>query len=308
MYEASRIAEEVYRSLPAAVGGWREISGTSSGDEEHERLAGGMEKLLGVFIEFLRSSEGVETFSRGGPTRALIEEISRSQRSVGRDAVGVIEDYMALRRAIWREVEERVDLSAYESDEVAAFFVKLMQASDWAAERGLQAFDEIMHRDMEEALGEAAATDLLTGLPDRDIFSRVLLPRAVRENELLSVLVFDVAEFSATVAAGERARARETMQRLTQIVQEAVPEGATCARFGDDEVCALLPGANSEAAYQVAERALEALASAPEEFRVGVGIAEYPAHASDAANLVNEMLKALRMAKRVGGSGIVTAR
>lgn len=309
MYSTSRIAEEVSRSLPAVLEMWRESRGVVSGEEEeYARLSEGMGRMLEVFTEFLRSVEDVETFSKGGATRRTVEEISRVQRSVGRDAVGVIEDYAALKRSIWRATEERIDLASFESGEVAGFFVKLMQASDWVTERGLQAFDEIVHKEMEEALGRAAATDLLTGLPDRDLFSRMMLPLALQKNERLSVAVFDVADFSETVAAGEVVRAREVMQRLSEVVRDTIPEGAACARFGDDEVCALLPDANGEAAYGVAETVLEGLKGSSVDFQVDVGIAEYPAHAGDAGSLVNEMLKALRMAKRVGGSGIVTAR
>ena len=42
-------------------------------------------------------------------------------------------------------------------------------------------------------------------------------------------------------------------------------------------------------------------------FEVDVGVAEYPAHGTDAEELMGETLKALKMAKRVGGSGIVVA-
>jgi hypothetical protein len=41
---------------------------------------------------------------------------------------------------------------------------------------------------------------------------------------------------------------------------------------------------------------------------VDVGVAEYPAHGTGLGQLMGETLKALKMAKRVGGSGIVVAR
>ena len=58
----------------------------------------------------------------------------------------------------------------------------------------------------------------------------------------------------------------------------------------------------------MAERVLEELAEEPEAFEVDVGVAEYPAHGSSVQDLMGETLKALKMAKRVGGSGIVVAR
>lgn len=301
---ASLIADEIESGIPDVLSLWQESRNVRFGDEDHERLKEGARRLTLVFAEFLESSETVETFSRGGATRQLVQEMARWQHGIGRDAVGVMEDFAALRRSIWRVVEDRVDLTKLGGGEVAKFFAKLMQASDWATETALQAFDALVREEMEEALGRAAATDLLTGLPDRDLFSRVLLPRALEENETLSVAVFDVADFSVTVAAGEIARARDVMHRLADVVKEALPGEA--ARFGDDEICALMPGVGAEEAYRMVERVLEELSSEP--FQVDVGLAEYPAHASDAATLINEMLEALRMAKRVGGSGIVVAR
>ncbi|MEW6636013.1 MAG: GGDEF domain-containing protein, partial [Actinomycetota bacterium] len=173
-------------------------------------------------------------------------------------------------------------------------------------EVGLEAYDAIAREALEQELGRAAATDLVTGLPDREQFNRLLLPRAVATLNRFAVLVFDVANFTETVAAGEIKRARRILRRLAEAVSESVPDGARCARFGDDEVCAIIPEAGSEQAYRVAESVLERIAG--RGFEVDVGIAEYPEHGSDAGELMRQTLKALKMAKRVGGSGIVVAR
>jgi GGDEF domain-containing protein len=53
---------------------------------------------------------------------------------------------------------------------------------------------------------------------------------------------------------------------------------------------------------------LKLLASDPANFEVDVGVAEYPVHGASPGELTAETLKALKMAKRVGGSGIVVAR
>ena len=267
-----------------------------------------MEALIQVFVDFLQSPESVETFSRGGTVRALVDDIAESQHDLGREAVGVIEDFAVLRRCIWRTVERGVDLSGLDGGEVARFFLKLMQASDWVTEAGLEAFDAIVRREMEQALGRAEATDLVTGLPDRDLFHRLLLPQAIAKHDRLSVAVFDVAHFTETVAAGKVEHAREVVRRLADVVEEVAPEGAICARFGDDEICAILPGESGEGAYRMAERVLKELARGPDAFEVDVGVAEYPAHGASIEDLMGETLKALKMAKRVGGSGIVVAR
>jgi diguanylate cyclase (GGDEF)-like protein len=102
--------------------------------------------------------------------------------------------------------------------------------------------------------------------------------------------------------------AREALLRLADMVKEAMPEGAVRARFGDDEICAVLPDMNVEEAYRLAEEVLERLAEGPEELRADAGVAGYPEHGRDVGELVTAAFKALNMAKRVGGSGIVVAR
>ena len=309
MESAPHIPVRIGQDLPDIVASWREARRGDVGDGAYSRLTAGMEQLVSVFIEFLRSPESVETFSRGGAVRRLVGEIAENQHELGRDAVGVIEDFAVLRRCIWRSVEKGGYLPALGGGEVAAFFLKLMQASDWVTEAGLEAFDAIVRREMEQALGRAAATDLVTGLPDRDQFNRLLLPHAVAAHDSFSVAIFDVAHFTETVAAGEVDRARQVLRRLADIVREAAPEDAVCARFGDDEISIILPAQGSEGAYRVAESVLERLAGdGGEGFEVDVGVAEYPAHGTDAEQLMGETLTALKMAKRVGGSGIVVAR
>ncbi|MGI9049003.1 MAG: GGDEF domain-containing protein [Rubrobacteraceae bacterium] len=305
--DISRISEEIGSSAPEVRDLWKQERDGASDEERYAELVGGIERLIVVFAEFLRSPESTETFSRRDATRALVGEIAGYQHGLGRDAVGVIDDFMALRRSIWRFVQGRLNLSELGGNEVAAFSGKLMEASDWVTEAGLAAFDDIVHEEMQEALGQAAATDLLTGLPDRDLLSRLLLPRAIDENERLAVMVFDIAGFSESVAAGEVAYAREAISLLSEAILGTMPETATCGRFGDDEICAFVPGVGGEDAYRLAEKVIEELNSGPGDFQIDVGVAEYPTHVSGVGDLVNEMLRALKMAQRVGGGGIVVA-
>ena len=308
MESAPRIADRIDEDVAGIVACWQARGAGEDKDEAYDRMLAGMEELVSVFVGFLRSSETVATYSRGGATRALVEKIAGYQHALGRDAVGVIEDFVVLRRCIWHSVESGVELSELHGAEVSGFFAKLMQASDWLTETGLEAFDAIVRREMEQALGRAAATDLVTGLPDRDQLNRLLLPRAIDAHDQFAVAVFDVADFTGTVAAGKVKRARKTLRTLADAVQETSPEGSTFARFGDDEVCVIVAEETGEGAFRLAERVLGRLAEQGADFEVDVGIAEYPAHGKVAGELMAETLKALNTAKRVGGSGIVIAR
>ena len=310
MERIPRIADEIRGSVPEILDLWREARG--EGDEVYGPLTQEFGRLVEVFSDFIQSSDSIETFSQGGEVRALVRRTAGQQRELGRDAVGVMEDFVVLRQSVWRLVEQRIDLSSFDGSEVASFFVKMMQASDWLMERGLESFDALVRDEMQEALGQAAATDLLTGLPDRERFNRLLLPQAIESHGRFALAVFDVADFSETVAGGEVDRARDTLLGLSKAIGEALSvegyEGAVCARFGDDEICVILPEQGGERAYRVAERVLERLAEDDTDFEVDVGIAEYPVHGAEAGRLVRETLKALGTAKRVGGSGIVVAR
>lgn len=308
MENTTRIPDRIDEDVAGIVACWQSSRGGTDEDGVYDRMLSGMKDLVGTFVAFLRSTETVETFSQGGAIRAMVGEIVENQHELGRDAVGVIEDFSVLRRCIWRSVEAGVDLSGLDGVEVSGFFAKLMQASDWLTETGLEAFDAIVRREMEQALGQAAATDLVTGLPDRDQLNRLLLPRAIDAYDRFSVAVFDVADFTETVAAGKVKRARKVLRTLAETVQKSSPAGAVFARFGDDEVCVILPGETGEGGYRLAERVLERLAKDPGDFEVDVGVAEYPAHGTEVGELMGETLKALKMAKRVGGSGIVIAR
>lgn len=303
-----QIVARIRQDLPNILTSWKEARKGLGEDEPSRRMVAGMEELLSVFAGFLESPQGVESFSRGGEIRSLVARIADDQHALGRDAVGVIEDFSVLRRCVWRSVEEGVDLSDGSGSEVSAFFVKLLQASDWVTEKGLEAFEATALREMEQALGRAQATDLVTGLPDREQFNRLLLPAAVKDHERFALLTFDVVDFTETVVEGNLGRARGILSLLAETVQQATPEEAVCARFGDDEVCVILPGSTSEDAYRIAEVVSQRLSEDPDGFEVDAGVAEYPTHGSDASELMAETLKALSTAKRVGGGGIVVAR
>jgi diguanylate cyclase (GGDEF)-like protein len=300
--DAEGIAGGVRAGAPEILACWKEARGEDAGP-----LIEGMGRLLGAFAEFLSDPEPLEGFGREGATRSLVREISALQHEAGRDAVGVMEDYAALRRCVWRYVEGGVDLGSKSGAEVARFFVKLMQAADWATEKALEEHDEISRRAMEILIVEAEATDLLTGLPDRDLFQSKLLPEALAAHDRAALIVFDLARFSETLASAGAAQARTFLVRLADIVGEAAPGGAVRVRFGDDEIAALIPGATAEEAYAVAERAMALLVEGTEGIQADAGVAAYPGHADDAGGLVAAAVGALSTAKRVGGSGIVIA-
>ncbi len=51
----------------------------------------------------------------------------------------------------------------------------------------------------------------MTGLSDRDLFNRRLLPRALEEHDRVALVVVDVVDFSDTVAARMITRVRQAL-------------------------------------------------------------------------------------------------
>src|SRR5215210_6849529 len=93
MESASPIPERIRQDLPSIVASWREARRGDAEDGAYARLTAGMEQLVAVFVDFLRSPDSVETFTRGGAVRGLVGEIAQNQHELGRDTVGVIEDF-----------------------------------------------------------------------------------------------------------------------------------------------------------------------------------------------------------------------
>src|SRR5829696_1743361 len=134
MESTSRIPDRIDEDAAGIVACWQARRGREDEDGTYERMLAGMEELVSVFVGFLRSTETVATYSRGGATRALVEKIAGYQHELGRDAVGVIEDFVVFKPLNWRSVEAGGELSETQGGEVFGFFGKLKQALDWATE------------------------------------------------------------------------------------------------------------------------------------------------------------------------------
>ena len=121
MENASRIPDRINEDIANIVACWQARRRGDNEDGVYDRMLAGMEELVSVFVGFLRSTETLETYSRGGATRALVHTIAEHQHDLGRDAVGVIEDFSVLRRCIWRSVEAGVDLGGLHGERSQGF-------------------------------------------------------------------------------------------------------------------------------------------------------------------------------------------
>ena len=156
-------------------------------------------------------------------------------------------------------------------------------------------------------LWDMAVTDSLTGLYVRRYFMVRLqeeIHRADRYNKILSLIMVDLDGFKSINDtyghdAGDRA-----LQGIAKFLQNDIRDVDTVARYGGEEFIMLIPDADKEAAFCMAERLREKLA----EFRVdgfpqitiSLGIASYPDDGTEIQDLIKKSDVAMYAAKQAG--------
>ena len=104
---------------------------------------------------------------------------------------------------------------------------------------------------------ELANTDPLTGLANRryamsEIDRAIMLARKHRTP--LSLVVFDLDHFKSINDTHGHVAGDRILTKVARLAQLLVPEGGMAARFGGEEFVILLPGADTQAACEFAER------------------------------------------------------
>ncbi|MEH2162023.1 MAG: EAL domain-containing protein [Nostoc sp.] len=116
---------------------------------------------------------------------------------------------------------------------------------------------------VEERIRYQALHDLLTGLPNRLLFSELLsktLPNATRNNESLAVIFLDLDRFKVINDTLGHTLGDQLLKSVSQRLQDLLRGGDTIARWGGDEFTILLPRVTDiEEVTQVAYRILQAL-------------------------------------------------
>lgn len=162
----------------------------------------------------------------------------------------------------------------------------------------------------EEMIRYQAFHDLLTGLPNRILFSdRLLLEleRSQHDNTLLAVMFLDLDRFKVINDTLGHAVGDRLLQDATQRLVSCLREGDTIARWGGDEFTLLLPQIDSlEDVSNTAQRILDAMKPAfhPDGHELyitnSIGIALYPYDGDDAQVLLKNADAALYQAKEQG--------
>lgn len=157
---------------------------------------------------------------------------------------------------------------------------------------------------------QGAQTDALTQLPNRAHFEHALACALERVASTASValMFLDLDGFkNVNDQFGHRA-GDLLLKAVAKRVVASVRDGDLVARYGGDEFVVLLQGpATAELAPTLAQRIVEnvstaySLDGAKFELSISIGVAVYPTHAKDAAELVERADASMYRAKRRGG-------
>jgi diguanylate cyclase len=181
--------------------------------------------------------------------------------------------------------------------------------------------DGLRHRlaNLEARLQELLGTDKLTGLPNRHVFKEHLthsIKRAVRVGYSLSLMLVDIDHLgeinqSHGCEAGDR-----VLIEVAQILKSSVREIDMPARWGGEELVAVLHETDAEGAAVVAERVRRRVSQLDIKdektgrlFKVTatLSVASYPTHSNEAHGILEYAFDALRAAKNNGCNTVVIA-
>jgi diguanylate cyclase (GGDEF)-like protein/PAS domain S-box-containing protein len=129
------------------------------------------------------------------------------------------------------------------------------------------AVDVTERRRLDEDLQTLAATDSLTGLPNRRQFLARLTEEFLRvrrlDNQRSSVLMLDLDLFKGVNDAHGHAAGDAVLKHFARLIQDGIRKIDTAGRLGGEEFAIILPGTESVAASASAERLREIVATTP---------------------------------------------
>ncbi len=160
-----------------------------------------------------------------------------------------------------------------------------------------------------------AATDALTGLPNRRYFDEFcgLLARRRRSDDAVGVLMVDIDKFKVLNDTYGHATGDEVLRAVAGAIVAAVREDDVPARFGGEEFVVLLRNPGMDVAVEVGERVRAAVARLDLQrhgvpgVRVSVGVAVSHHADQPIEDLIEQADQALYRAKRAGRDRVVAA-
>jgi diguanylate cyclase (GGDEF)-like protein len=171
-------------------------------------------------------------------------------------------------------------------------------------------------RKTESTLRHQALRDPLTGLFNRRFLDAGLaqqIMRSRRSGEPASLLMLDIDHFKNYNDEYGHEAGDAVLRAIGQLLQTQVRGGDVACRFGGEEFVILMPDAPLESAKERGRQILEAIRGLeiPHQGHLlpsvtaSLGVAGFPAHASDAEGILEAADNALYVAKRTGRDRMV---
>lgn len=179
-----------------------------------------------------------------------------------------------------------------------------------------QQLENQLHQVAEEksALQELATRDPLTGIYNRRYFDTTLsreFARSVRDRKQLAIIMLDLDHFKKVNDRYGHATGDEVLKALAELLKKGARESDLICRYGGEEFVAVMPNMSAEQAWERVEwwrRQLEEMSIVAGEFKIGItlsaGIAVFPDHAEDPAQLLSRADEMLYKSKREGRNRI----
>jgi diguanylate cyclase len=163
-----------------------------------------------------------------------------------------------------------------------------------------------------------ARTDALTGLPNRhalEEFFRAAQTEAMEQGQPLSAFLIDIDHFKRFNDNFGHGVGDQVLRLVAKALQEGVRESDLAARYGGEELIAILPGADLAACTAVAERIRHGIAkgkitrrSTGEELpgiTVSIGVGQFQ-FGESLEDMIDRCDRALYQAKKRGRNLVVT--
>ena len=177
-----------------------------------------------------------------------------------------------------------------------------------------------MIRDSLSKSEERARTDTLTGLPNRralEEFFPTAQAEAMEQGQPLSVFLIDIDHFKQFNDKFGHGVGDQVLRLVGKALRERVREDDLPARYGGEEMIAVLPGADLDNCTVVAERLRTALADcritrrstgeALPGITVSIGVSQFR-YGETMEELIDRCDRALYQAKKSGRNCVVTER
>ena len=170
-----------------------------------------------------------------------------------------------------------------------------------------QASIALQNAEIHGAVRVRAEHDALTGLRNHGSFQRELLETLAGASGPISILMLDLDSFKGYNDACGHPAGDSLLAALATVLRSATRDGDCLYRYGGDEFAAILPGADRQAAHEVAERIRHAVTELSDTIggprvTISIGVACYPDDGRTKDVLVGVADRALYLAKPVGRS------